>query len=281
MARLRHALPHDLGSAWTVREGLVNPVAAPASKDGYLSDPDHLYLPDTKELWLYYREVPSGRPTIENVIYRKRSADGVHWSPALEVARAVGHAIISPSVVRRAPGQWEMWSVNGGPNGCNGTATTVELRTSADGEQWSAPTTVSLAQSGGFPWHIEVQWIPRRRQYWALYNVKSPGTCATGELYLATSSDGRSWRTYPSPVLSKGAIPAFAHIVYRSTFEYDARRDVVTFWYSGAQQLPGAGWVWSAATQQRRRTALFAQIASPRRPSLSTAPASPALVNAP
>jgi hypothetical protein len=112
-----------------------------------------------------------------------------------------------------------------------------------------------------------VRWIPSLAEYWALYNVKTPGTCTTPAVYLATSDDGSHWQTYPSPVLARGASSAFNDIVYRSTFSYDPRTDEVTFWYSGARYAAGA-YVWSAAVQRRTRTALFAALvlAPPRRP---------------
>ena len=42
-------------------------------------------------------------------------------------------------------------------------------------------------------------------------------------LYLATSADGRTWKTYPSPILARGTTPLFTDIVYRSTFAYEPR----------------------------------------------------------
>ena len=121
---------------------------------------------------------------------------------------------------------WEndSWSVNGNV-GCTGSSTTVELRRSPDGMNWSAPTTVSLSQPGLYPWHIDVEWIPSRNEFWALYNAKTPASCTTGAVYLATSSDGLQWTTYPSPVLARGAIPELQDVVYRSTFAYDDASD--------------------------------------------------------
>ena len=241
---------------WLAPDGVTNPIARPS--DGYDSDPDALYEPDRNEIWLYYREV-----TNENTIRLTRSADAVHWSASVVVARAPNHEIISPTVVRRAPNDWLMWSVNGNV-GCTGTTASVELRRSINGIDWSNPSSVQLEQPGVYPWHIDVEWIPSRNEYWALYNAKTSGSCTTGAVYLATSGDGVHWTTFPSPVLARGAVDDLRDIVYRSTFSYDPLTDAVTLWYSGAR-FDGGGYVWRSAVQRRLRADLFATIsAAPR-----------------
>jgi len=239
---------------WNAPGGVINPIAAP--QEGYYSDPDAVFVPEQNELWLYFRQVTSA-----NVVRLTKSRDGVSWSPSVEVARAPNHQLISPSVVRRAPNEWLMWAVNGNI-GCTGTDAAVELRRSINGTVWSNPEPVALSQSGIFPWHIDVEWIPSREEYWALYNVKTPGTCTTGAVYLATSPDGVHWRTYPSPVLAQGTVPALHDVVYRSTFSFDPASDAVTLWYSGAR-FDSNNYIWRSAVQRRRRTDLFATISAP------------------
>src|SRR4030095_11135029 len=156
---------------------------------GYLSDPDILWLDDRREFWLFYRHVNA-----ENEILVTQSGDGVRWGASRIVIEAPNHEAVSPTVVRRSPSDWLMWTVNSGPVGCGSSNTTVELRRSADGTTWSSPTTVSLSQPGVFPWHLEVQWIPSRAEYWAMFNGKVAGSCTTDALYLATSPDGITWR---------------------------------------------------------------------------------------
>ena len=234
---------------WFVPAGGSNPVVRPSG--GYLSDPDILRVDDDGALWLYYRHVTS-----ENEILLTQSTDGVRWSSPRVVVRAPNHQVVSPTVVRRGPKEWLMWSVNSGPVGCSSTATTVEIRHSSDGLTWSPPSTVSLSQNDVYPWHIDVQWIPSLRQYWALFNGKVSGSCTTNAVYLATSADGVTWRTYPSPVLRRGAIPELADIVYRATFAYDAERDLVSIWHSGARHTT-RGYEWHAAFERRRREDLF------------------------
>jgi hypothetical protein len=242
----------DDGDLWTVPEGLVNPLVQP--REGYLSDPDALYDPDTGELWVYYRQV-----TTVNTIWLIRSSDGVHWSTPVRVAAAPNHEIISPAIVRRGPGDWRMWAVNAGGAGCAGGSTTVELRQSADGVHWSAPQPVSLDQPGGFPWHLDVTWIPSRNEFWALYPTKTRGNCTTTALHFATSADGVHWRTYPAPLLAHGALPEFADVVYRSTLEYDAASGSVDVWYSGAR-FDGRAYVWHLAHERLLLAALLDRV---------------------
>lgn len=263
----------DDGVAWAVPAGVVNPLVRPAA-GAYLSDPDIVFDPAAGELWLYYREV-----TAHNRIWLTRSADGRVWSAPVLVAEAPNHAIVSPTVVRRGDGDWLMWSVNAGAAGCGGSATTVELRRSADGTHWSTPETVSLAQPGGSPWHLDVEWIASRGQFWALYPLKAPGGCTTAAVYLATSPDGVLWDTYSAPVLSRGALPELQDVVYRSTLEYDAQFDVVTLWYSGAR-YDGGAYRWHAAVERTPRADLFARLSVVSAAAPVAPPAGPGLTNA-
>lgn len=242
---------------WHPPQGVVNPIATPG--DGaYLSDPDQVYDPVTNRIWLYYRRV-----TTENEIWLIRSADGVHWDTPTMVVHVPNHQAVSPAVVRKADGEWMMWVVNSGEEGCSANQTTVELRRSNDGVHWSDPSPVSMpsAAAGESPWHLDVTWVAERREFWALYNAKTKGSCTTEVLRLARSTDGSRWTTYPAPVLSKGAIPEFADVVYRASMVYNAATDRVTLWYSGARQSGASdttvGYRWHLAMQQMPRETMF------------------------
>jgi hypothetical protein len=241
----------DGGPVWRTLQTAQNPVARPTA--GYLSDPALLFDASSRQLRMYYRQVMNG----DNVILLIATPDGLQWSRPREVIRVPSDGLISPTVVRRSATDWLMWSVNGGVSGCAAQATKVELRRSVDGVEWDAPTAVALDQPGGYAWHVDVKWIGPLHEYWALYNLKSPGNCVTPAVYLATSPDGLQWTTYPRPVLQRGAITAFADVVYRSSFVYTKADDMVTFYYSGAR-WDGAHYVWSGAIQRRSRRALFA-----------------------
>ncbi len=233
--------------------GAPSPVMRPTS--GHLSDPDLLYVPETRELWLYSRQVTS-----ENIILLTRTADGLRWTPPVEVVRAPNHQIVSQTVVRRAAGDWWMYAVNAGEKGCSAPSADLEVRRSMDGVHWSAPEPTPLGGPNRYPWHVEVQWLPSRNEFWALYNVKGNGDCATPALFLATSPDGYRWTVLEQPVLARGKIPVLADIVYRSSFQYEPEKDAVTFWYSGARHN-GSKYVWGAAVERRRRADLFAPAA--------------------
>lgn len=239
--------------AWAPPAGASNPIATPQA--GYLSDPDAVAVPESNELWVYYRQVEA-----KNDIYVIRSKDGVTFTPPRLVASADNHDIVSPTVVRRGPTDWLMWSVNSGA-GCSASSTTIELRRSTNGLDWSSPEKTSLTQGGGIsPWHIDVQWIPSRNEFWAVYNGKTAGSCTTAALFIATSPDGVKWTTFTSPILMRGASPELADVVYRSTFAYDAAADMIDFWYSGAKFDFGQ-YVWRSAYQRRTRAEVFATAA--------------------
>jgi hypothetical protein len=235
---------------WTLPEGGPNPVVLPPT-GGYLSDPDIVYVADLNELWLYYRHAT----TADNLVELVRSADGRTWSAPVEVLRAPNHQIVSPSVVRRAIGDWWMFAVNAGKAGCGALATAVEVRRSTDGLHWGDAVQAQLTQPELWAWHIDVQWIPKLNRFWALYNVKTADGCATPAVYLAESTDGLDWQVVAQPVLVKGAIPELQDIVYRSTFAYDPVTDAVTFWFSGARR-EGGRYRWGAAVVRRHRTIL-------------------------
>lgn len=258
--------------AWSAPAGIGNPIVP--QREGYNSDPDALFVPERNELWLYYRQVTS-----ENVIRLTTSSDGVHWSTPSTVAHAPNHEIISPSVVRLAPDEWLMWSVNGNV-GCSGATAGVELRRSTNGMDWSAPEPVSMSQPGVYPWHIDVQWIASRGEFWALFNGKTAGSCTTGAVYLATSRDGVQWTTFPSPVLARGALPELRDVVYRSTLSYDPASDAVTIWYSGAR-YDGSQYIWRSGVQRRLRADLFTTVAAPAKSAAVAPVALPPLTDFP
>lgn len=242
------------GNHWRIPRGLTNPVSTPSV--GYLSDPDMVFDRPTHSLWMYYRQV-----TGENVIWLTRSGDGVKWDTPTVVVSAPNHQIVSPSVVHNAPhAPWLMFAVNTHANGCTSTHNDVTRRTSPDGMSWSQPLTTDLAQEGQTIWHLDVTWVPARSEYWALYNTYPVGTsCATTALYLARSSDGIHWRTYPSPLFRTGVIDAFRDVIYRSSMLVNDQADTTRFWVSGASY--DGNYNWQMATTTRATDDFFREIA--------------------
>lgn len=243
------------GASWLVPLGIQNPLEQPAS--GYLSDPDVVFDPDANEIRIYYRHVQA-----ENEIWMIRSSDGVIWSAPVLTLHAANHLIVSPSIVRRGPHAWRMWSVNAGAEGCTGESAAVELRHSSDGIVWTSPQPTTLGDPDGFPWHVEVEWIPSRNEYWAVYPMKQAGSCSTEMLRFATSSDGIQWTRYPSPLLIKGASDDLVDIVYRSSFDFDEATGIVSVWYSGATYV-GPKYAWHLAWEQLSVASLFARVNAP------------------
>lgn len=236
--------------AWIPVNKASTPIAFP--KSGHLSDPDVVYNYSTNELWVYYREANSN-----NEILLTRSSNGVEWTKPQLVLSAPSHQLISPSVVRHNRNEWIMWTVNGGSSGCSAKSTSIEMRLSEDGIHWGNPTPVTFDNGSISPWHLEVQWIPSRNEYWSVYNGKTPGSCTTPVLYFATSKNGVTWNVFPTPLLQKGAIDEFNDVVYRSTFEYNPHRDEITFWYSGAKFV-SPNYHWKSAVQLLRRSDVYA-----------------------
>jgi hypothetical protein len=249
----------EFGIDWLIAPGAPNPVV-PAPASGHLSDPDIVWNPEANELYLYYRQAAD-----RNLIWLVRSGDGIRWSSPALVVSTPNHEILSPSVVRRAPGDWWMWSVNGDREGCSAATSWLEVRRSANGVSWGPPSRIDLAHDGLYPWHVEVQWIPSRAEYWALYNAKRSGSCTTPALFLATSSDGTTFVPVRRPVVAKGEHPAIQDIVYRSTFAYDPGADDLRLWVSGAR-YETSRWTWSTLLIRKHRSSLLSPLAADESP---------------
>ena len=219
----------DGGVTWRVEPGTENPVAAPKPerRGEDLSDPALVFVPESRELWLYYRSFT----TDSDFIWLMRTSDAVHWSsPALVLATGGGEAL-SPSVVHRTTDEWRMWTVSGHCG--RGMDTHIDMRTSADGLEWSAPLAVTLA--GLSPWHVFVRWVESLSRWMLATNVKTQAdSCLTKELYLAFSTDGLVWTHGDDAWLVAGgdSLGLFGSVIYRSAFAEVG--DSLRFWYSGA-----------------------------------------------
>jgi hypothetical protein len=234
----------ETGDSWGVPAGAKNPIAE--TTHGYLSDPDLAYDPASDELRLYYREVSESRGKGKHakprhkadVVYLTRSSDGRQWSAPKAIFSDVGRFVVSPTVSRGSDGDWKMWSVDAGRQGCNASQTRITLRHSADGINWTRASALSFLQPGYLPWHLDVQYVPQLNAYWALVAAyPANSACTASSLFLATSTDGVKWTTYPSPVLARGALPQFAMNVYRSTFAFAPDGNTLTIWLTGARTV--------------------------------------------
>jgi hypothetical protein len=85
-------------------------------------------------------------------------------------------------------------------------------------------------------------------------------------LFLATSTDGVDWKTYPSPVLERGALRQFSANVYRSTFAFEPDGNRLTLWLTGATTVQrgdrrsASVLRWSAAVWHTQRQALLEHV---------------------
>jgi hypothetical protein len=221
----------------TVPAGVKNPLALPGS-GGYLSDPDMLYDPDRDQLRMYYRHVTGG----SDDLYLMTSHNGVEWSAPQLVFTGDRYGLISPAIVRESASSWRMWSVSAMAQGCNSLISEVELnqRRSTDGITWSKPEPVILRVPGRVPWHLDVQYIPAKHEFWALIAAYPDGTsCSRTAIYFARSADGTDWTVAPNPLLGPYEFAPLNDLVYRSTFHYHEASDAVSVWFSGARAGDG------------------------------------------
>jgi hypothetical protein len=250
----------DAADDWNLPAGATNPLAMP-EPNGYLSDPDLVPDPPRGELRLYYRQ------TLRNVdqLYLMTTRDGRRWSQPLRVLEEARYDLISPAIAREPDDSWRMWTVDARADGCRTRASRIALaqRRSPDGIWWGPASPVQLAIPGRVPWHWDVQYIKAKREYWALVAAyRDGGSCSESSLYFARSGDGTSWRVAPTPLLGPGVLSRMNDLVYRSTFRYFSKNDVVYVWYSGAS-LAGGGFHFSLATARYPLAELLARVERP------------------
>jgi hypothetical protein len=230
----------------TVPANAKNPLALPGALGGYLSDPDMLYDPDANQLRMYYRQ------TVESadLLFMITSQNGEHWSAPQRVLSGERYGLISPAIVRESATSWRMWSVSAVAQGCYSLSSEMSLnqRRSTDGITWSAPEPVNLTVPHRVAWHLDVQYIPAKQEYWALIAAYPEGTtCSQTAIYFARSADGTNWTVAPNPLLGPYEFGPLNDLVYRSTFHYHEASDAVTVWFSGAR-LGDGGFHFSTAS---------------------------------
>jgi hypothetical protein len=260
----------DDGDSWQTPVGVTNPLSS--TNRGYLSDPDMVFDSTSGQMRLYYREVQSDLPNtkkekhISDNVWMTTSTNATQWSAPIIVATDSAKFVVSPSIVRTPEKSWRMYQVDAGRGGCRAKTTRVVMRRSTDGTTWTNSDVNGLTQPGYQAWHMDVEYVANRHEYWALVAAYPNGqSCMSTSLFLLTSKDGLQWTSYAAPVLARGAVPEFSAEVYRSTFTYD-RNNSVTIWFSGARTVtPGTKKVpavlaWSAAVTHTTADALIALV---------------------
>jgi len=244
----------------TVPAGVKNPLAQPGALGGYLSDPDMLYDPDRNQLLMYYRQTTESA----DLLFLMTSDDGVKWSAPQRLFTGERYALISPAIVRESASSWRMWSVSAVAQGCYSLLAEMELtqRRSSDGLTWSSPEPVKLRIPGRVPWHLDVQYVPAKREYWALIAAYPDGTtCSRTAIYFARSADGTDWSVSPTPLLGPNEFGPMNDLVYRSSFHYHEASDAVSVWFSGAR-LGDGGFHMAMASARYPYTELIRKVSA-------------------
>lgn len=226
------------GSTWTVPAGLTNPVVAYPGASYFNSD-THIIL-HSGTMYLYYREV--GVDNNDERVYVRSSTDGVTWAAAVEVLlldKTVQRAL-SPAVVRESDGSYSMWAVDSRP------AKNVLRRYTAAGptSTFSAADECQLPPpEGKYLWHVDVQ--RHAGAYWMLAHILDGDDEAWngGEIYVATSLDGRTWKRDRFPLLGKRHVGVWDFRCYRSCWQPDGSGGW-NIWYAGHDSVNSVGPDW-------------------------------------
>ena len=252
------------GVNWVVPNGIENPLSGVKHEPAgtHNCDTDLVYNPDSDELWVYYvweQDSPAGTPSNLRLIRVKEKNDGFEITSTTDgkpyerlINSQYRYDMQSPAVVRRDANTWLMWSNNSDSdnsgNGWQSQVAFVELYTSTDGKNWtnkqSLADTLVLKGADGIasyiPWHLDVQWVESQNKYWGLFCAYPKGG-NTNRTYLlfGTSEDGKTWTTYPKPLISPRDNEWDNNFIYRSTFIYDDASGTLQVWYSGGKS---GGW---------------------------------------
>lgn len=252
------------GVNWVVPNGIENPLSGVKHEPAgtHNCDTDLVYNPDSDELWVYYvweQDSPAGTPSNLRLIRVKEKNDGFEITSTTDgkpyerlINSQYRYDMQSPAVVRRNANTWLMWSNNSDSdnsgNGWQSQVAFVELYTSIDGKNWtnkqSLADTLVLKGADGIasyiPWHLDVQWVESQNKYWGLFCAYPKGG-NTNRTYLlfGTSEDGKTWTTYPKPLLAPRDNKWDNNFIYRSTFIHDEASGTLQVWYSGGKS---GGW---------------------------------------
>lgn len=252
------------GVNWVVPNGIENPLSGVKHEPAgtHNCDTDLVYNPDSDELWVYYvweQDSPAGTPSNLRLIRVKEDGNSFAITSTTDdkpyerlINSQYRYDMQSPAVVRRDANTWLMWSNNSDSdnsgNGWQSQVAFVELYTSTDGKNWtnkqSLADTLVLKGADGIasyiPWHLDVQWVESQNKYWGLFCAYPKGG-NTNRTYLlfGTSEDGKTWTTYPKPLLAPRDNKWDNNFIYRSTFIYDDASGTLQVWYSGGKS---GGW---------------------------------------
>lgn len=282
------------GVNWVVPNGIENPLSGVKHEPAgtHNCDTDLVYNPDSDELWVYYvweQDSPAGTPSNLRLIRVKEKNDGFEITSTTDgkpyerlINSQYRYDMQSPAVVRRNANTWLMWSNNSDSdnsgNGWQSQVAFVELYTSTDGKNWTnkqglADTLVLKGADGiasYIPWHLDVQWVESQNKYWGLFCAYPKGG-NTNRTYLlfGTSEDGKTWTTYPKPLLAPRDNKWDNNFIYRSTFVYDDASGTLQVWYSGGKS---GGWRIAYTEFEKFLTDTLPTLGDPYTPDTPTPP---------
>jgi hypothetical protein len=174
---------------WSVPAGGSLIVSPNAGAGVISSDNDLFYDEDTDTLHIVYRNTDDA--TYDSICER-HTVDGITWSDAVEILNVPYHDALSPAVVKKADGTFEMFTIHF--NRCD-----VYTAAAITGP-WTGPTICfnrtpysDLQQM----WHVDVYL--EDGNYLALVTIHTTGDY----LWLASSTDGRRWHIADEPLMYK------------------------------------------------------------------------------
>jgi hypothetical protein len=252
-------------TGWTTPPAVKNPIVAWPGLDAYNSDPDHAFEPKLNRLVQVYRVVADSF----NKIMIMSTANARTWTTARIAFKERNHDAVSPSLVIDEDRSANLWYVRSGAEGCSATSSSVVMRTAepdtnqrVDQAAWSPAVAVKLSIPNSVIWHLDVTRLSADGGYAALVVAYAKGSsCSASDLWLATSIDGITWRTYAMPVLWRGMQIARKRSIstwYRGTIRYDAADDMLHVWPSA---LAGSNWtIYHTAFPYRSTLGLLAAV---------------------
>lgn len=199
------------GINWSPPAGLTNPIAE-RPPVGYNSDTDIIYDAAADQLVVLFRRTNEG-------LRITHSDDGVAWSAHASVDITDWQGL-SPSVLRDGS-VWRMWYNQG-----LGTKTAAALE---------GPWGPAVGTTGGPSpiWHSNVQHAPGGGFHLLAHTAVGPA----GVLQAASSLDGISWATNPTPLVTAGTAEWSASGLYRPALTLHENLDRYRVWYSAQSEF--------------------------------------------
>ena len=221
---------NDGRTNWIVPSGVTNPID-PQPVSGSNSDTELVYNEISNKLELYWVESGAG-----DSILRRKTFNGSTWSSEQTSITVPDYDIMSPAIVRKM-GKYKMW-YTGGKNCLSNI--NVKYTDSNDGLLFSPSQNVNIIYKNGTNinkdinvWHINVEYIPTRDEYWMVYAGYPVGSdCGNTDIYFAKALDEINWKTDGVKLLPIRT-SFYSMNEYRSAFLFDETTNIMKLWMSG------------------------------------------------